>query len=403
MNRKLRFAPVIAAALAVAIVFSALILGEVSQPSDAQAQSAPGAPANLTLTRSDGAVTATWDGGSSNSGNKYHVTYSSNNKQSWSLAAAEHPTNSITITGADNSKSYIVAVRAGNADGWSGWVTSAPAGPYTPQPPATPASVTLTRDDGTVTASWDAPSGATKYHVTYSSDNKQSWSSAAGEHPTASITITGADNDKSYVVAVRAGNADGWSGWRDSSSIGPYKLVSVSNLDNNPHQWCPVTGNTKCVIGFTTGSKTNGYTLTELTSKFTPTQNPNDKLGDIVVTLHATTKLSTESDRLIPASPALATLSGSNPNPDTLTEYTYTCSGAGCALSPDTNYFVQFTATAGVNGKERYWMLTTLSDDQVLVPSDNGWSLDGDLYLYARDSWIFYWDAGFLKVSALEK
>ena len=66
--------------------------------------------------------------------------------------------------------------------------------------PGTPSSVTLTRADGTVTASWDAPGGATKYHVTYSSDGMQSWTAAAGpadNHSANSITITGADNAKS--------------------------------------------------------------------------------------------------------------------------------------------------------------------------------------------------------------
>ena len=397
MNRKLRFTPVIAAALAVAIVFSALILGEVSQPPDAQAQSAPGRPTNLTVTRANGAVTATWGAPwhSPDSVTKYHVAYSSDNKQSWSAASDSHTSNSITITGADNSKTYIVAVRSGNDHGWSSWVNSAPAGPYTPQPPSKPTNLTLTRADGTVTASWDAPSGATKYHVTYSSNNKQSWSAAAAEHPTNSITITGADNDKSYVVAVRAGNVHGWSGWRNSPSIGAYQPVSVSNLNNTTHQYCPVTGDTKCVIGFTTGSETNGYTLTEVTSKFTTTNDPNDKLGDIVVTLHPATRH--------PISPALATLSGSNPNPDTLTEYTYVCSGAGCALSPDTTYFIQFTATAGVNGKERYWMRTTNSNDRVLVPSGNGWSLEEYLWLHSDGKWRHYLDVGYLKVSAVKK
>ena len=36
--------------------------------------------------------------------------------------------------------------------------------------PATPSSVSLTRADGTVTATWPAVSGATKYHVTYTAD-----------------------------------------------------------------------------------------------------------------------------------------------------------------------------------------------------------------------------------------
>ena len=84
--------------------------------------------------------------------------------------------------------------------------------------------MSLTRADGTVTASWPSVSGATKYHVTYSSDGMQSWSAApCGTSCTGvSVTIT-ADNDKSYVVGVRAGNNnDQWSGWRNSDSIGPY-------------------------------------------------------------------------------------------------------------------------------------------------------------------------------------
>ena len=187
----------------------------------AEAQSAPGAVTNLTLTRADGTVTANWDAPSG--ATKYHVTYSSDNRQSWNLAALEHTTNSITFN-ADNSKTYVVGARAGNDNGqWSGWVNSAPAGPYTPQPPAAPASVTLTRADGTVTASWDAVNGATKYHVTYSTNNKQSWSAPpCGANCGNNVTITGADNAKTYVVAARAGNSAGWSGWRNSSPAGPF-------------------------------------------------------------------------------------------------------------------------------------------------------------------------------------
>ena len=182
----------------------------------------PAAPANVTLTRADGTVTASWDapGGAS----KYHITYSSNNRQSWSAASDSHAGTGITISDADNSKTYIVAVRAGNDAGWSGWRNSDPVGPYTPpqSPPAAPSSITIARADGTVTASWPAVSGATKYHVTYTSDNKQSWSAASDNHTDAAITINNADNAKTYIVAVRAGNAAGWSGWRNSDPAGPY-------------------------------------------------------------------------------------------------------------------------------------------------------------------------------------
>ena len=44
------------------------------------------------------------------------------------------PTNTLTFN-ADNAKSYMVGVRAGNDHGWSGWRNSPQAGPYTPPPP----------------------------------------------------------------------------------------------------------------------------------------------------------------------------------------------------------------------------------------------------------------------------
>ena len=95
-------------------------------------------------------------------------------------------------------------------------------GSPTGQAPATPASVTVTRGDGTLTASWPAVEGAASYHVTYSSDGGGSWSLAALNHPDASITITGVDNAKSYLVGVRARNEHGDSGWRNSPTADPY-------------------------------------------------------------------------------------------------------------------------------------------------------------------------------------
>ena len=89
------------------------------------------------------------------------------------------------------------------------------------QAPATPSSVSVTRGDGTLSASWPAVVGATSYHVTYSSDGGGSWSLAALNHPDNSIAI-GVDNAKTYLVGVRARNEHGDSGWRNSPSAGPY-------------------------------------------------------------------------------------------------------------------------------------------------------------------------------------
>ena len=199
-----------------------------ASPAAAESQtesSPPGRVDSVTVTRANGALTASWNAPAG--ATKYHITYSSDDKQSWTLGAYDHTSTSITIN-ADNAKTYIVGVRAGNDAGWSSWRNSSTVGPYTPPkpppPPApgTPASVSTTRADGTLTASWPAVAHAETYHITYSSDAKHSWSLAAFDHTTTSITIS-VDNAKTYVVGVRAKNMSGAGGWRNSPPAGAFK------------------------------------------------------------------------------------------------------------------------------------------------------------------------------------
>ncbi len=181
----------------------------------------PSTPASVTVTRGDGTLAASWPAVSG--ADSYHVTYSSDGGASWSLAAYGHTTSSITIS-VSNGDAYVVGVRALNDAGGSGWRNSPSSAPYTPPapPPATPSSVSVTRADGSLTASWPAVSGADSYHVTYSDNGGGSWSLAAYGHTDATITIDDADNDSTYIVGVRAKNAAGGSGWRNSAPAGPY-------------------------------------------------------------------------------------------------------------------------------------------------------------------------------------
>ena len=213
-------APVAAAGLGLlALMLAALIW----LPVVALANSPPATPASVTLSRSGDTLTIVWD--TPAGATKYHVTYSSDGGNSWTAAVGpddNHSAASIDISSIDTTKTYIVAVRAGNDHGWSGWRNSAPNAPDAANvPPATPGTISITRADGTLTASWDAVNGATKYHVTYSSNNGGSWNLAAANHTSASITIS-VDNQKTYIVAVRAGNDGGWSGWSHSAASGPY-------------------------------------------------------------------------------------------------------------------------------------------------------------------------------------
>ena len=215
------------------LVPAALLLAALTLlSSPALAQSPPDTPSSVAVDRSDGSLTAYWKAPAR--AESYHVTYSSDGGASWLLAALNHRNNSITISGVDNSKSYIVGVRARNSAGGSGWRNSYAIGPYnppapppTPTPPATPGVITVSRSDGALHAFWNSVGGATSYHVTYTGDNGASWSLAALNHPagngTTSITISGVDNSKPYIVGVRARNSAGDSGWRNSSSIGRYE------------------------------------------------------------------------------------------------------------------------------------------------------------------------------------
>ena len=236
-----RIRTALAIAAAPVLLAVGLVLTLMTVTPAVEAQSPPVTPASVSLTRADGTVTASWPAVSG--ATKYHVTYSTDGGGSWHAPVSNHTNitaNRLTF-GGDNAKTYIVGVRAGNDnDQWSGWRNSPSSGPYQPDPTPTPtatptptpapnppgpvASVTLTRADGTVTADWPAVNGATKYHATYTDDGGGSWHAPVNNHTnitTNSLTFN-ADNAKTYVVGVRAGNADGWSGWVNSPAAGPY-------------------------------------------------------------------------------------------------------------------------------------------------------------------------------------
>ena len=223
----------------------------------ATAQSAPYRPVSVSVPRAGDTLTATWD--APTGATKYHVTYSADGGSTWASAAGPgdgHSAATIDITGIDTTKIYIVGVRAGNEHGWSSWRNSAPQGPDAP--PARPEYVGVARADGTLTTSWNAVSGADRYHVTYSSTGGESWSLAASDHTSTSITL-GVDNHSTYIVGVRAGMSSGddtlWSGWRNSPSRGPHappppppaapaSVTLDRSCDRFVFNWTPVSGAT---------------------------------------------------------------------------------------------------------------------------------------------------------------
>ena len=147
---------------------------------------------------------------------------------------------------------------------------------------------------------------------------------------------------------------------------------SVSNLDETYSSTCGVgdrTGTTKCAIAFTTGSRTNGYTITSVSGSFVAKYGT---VGDIVVAIHEPDT----SNSSHPAATALATLSGSNP--DTAGVHTWTCAWEtepGCDLDANATYFMVMTAPTTSVDFSYYRLQATGSNSEVTVPSGNGWSI----------------------------
>ena len=135
---------------------------------------------------------------------------------------------------ADNAKTYVVGVRAGNDSGWSAWTNSAP---IAPQLPAAPASVTLTRSAGQLTVAWTAVSEATSYNINLSGDGTNSWTRAESGVTGTGNTITktidsGIENWRWYIAAVQSVNTKGAGGWANSEFVGPiYPPGQVRNLN----------------------------------------------------------------------------------------------------------------------------------------------------------------------------
>ena len=236
----------------------------MTDPPGAEAQSnPPDAPASVTVTRGtfgQGLLNVSWR--AVKGAAFYNVRYSDDGGQTWDDGPSRVFGASASVSGVNDSLPYYVAVQAENGKGASGWTQSALANVECPEghacamtnppgaeaqsnPPDAPSSITFERTGvgfrgkGTLTASWPAVSGATKYEVHYTADKGRVWKTLASEHTSTSITFE-IWNGNTYYVRVRAGNANGWSGWTQSLESPPIPNPLPSNMLPAP-DWVSVT------------------------------------------------------------------------------------------------------------------------------------------------------------------
>ena len=307
---------------------------------------------------------------------EYKVQWKSGT-QDWSETRQNTATASPnTITGLTNDTLYYVRVRAENDFGSGDWSDIA-----TGTPSALTAS-TVTSAGAKLTIA--DHSGIWHYKETHPSTTASCSDEISAGTSTATLSSLTANTAYAYTAYSD-------SGCTAANALGTAYFstrLTVGNLDEDSSGiGCAVNVNSKCAVGFTTGSNSGGYTLASFTASFLI--NEVSGSGDIVVTLHA-------DNSGAPASAVLATLTGSNPDIDTAGDYTYTCSGSGCALSPGTNYFAQFAGT----GQITYRWDTTHSDSETTVPTGTGWNIADRVDHYKNGSWVDYSDTGVIEVAA---
>ena len=175
---------------------------------------APGAPTALSATAGSSHVALSWSAPTSNGGSAvsgYTVYRSSSPSAAATAIASGVTTTSYDDTTATAGSTYYYTVRATNAAGLTGPLSSqASATPYAA--PAAPTGLAATPVDGGVDLSWTAPSGngsaVSSYTVYRSSVSGDPGTAVA--HPTAtSFNDTGLANGTTYYYTVTATNAAG--------------------------------------------------------------------------------------------------------------------------------------------------------------------------------------------------
>ena len=223
--------------------------GEAATASATLAESAPGAPANLTATGGDEQVALSWgapdDGGSQILRYEYRYGAVGESYGAWATVSGGPNATSLTVTGLTNGTEYGFQVRAVNS------ISEGPEAAATATPgrdPSVPTGLTARVESETITVMWGMPadnggSAITGYQVRYHRMNGGQWSNwmaVAGGASATSYTMTGLTNGIGHEIEVRAVNAIG-TGASASVEATPMEGIDFAHFANGQSTGVTIT------------------------------------------------------------------------------------------------------------------------------------------------------------------
>ena len=214
--------------------------GQAATASATLAESAPGAPANLTAAAGDEQVALSWDAPADGGSQilRYEYRYGEVGEavgDEWTTVSGGGSARSATVTGLTNGTEYGFQVRAVNSVGEG---TAAEASATPGRAPSAPTGITARVESETITVMWGMPvdtggSDLSGYQVRYrmNGGNWSNWMNVEGGASATSYTMTGLTNGTGHEIQVAAVNAIG-RGAAASVEATPMEGVDFAHFAN---------------------------------------------------------------------------------------------------------------------------------------------------------------------------